>query len=179
MTDVAAAYDALRSRAESGNFGMPIVWREEDNQALPDTPAPFVYFEIDAERGRVVELGGGRGNNRYRNGGELVGYVFVPRGSLQVLPRRARDVRRGVGAAGRRRGGAGASGRSLAGGELRGGDGRHPVPLRSDRVKGLLGPCRAFGAPRLLLSLSRQSLASGRAPRGPGGRSSPLVVSCF
>lgn len=80
MTDVAAAYDALRSRAESGNFGMPIVWREEDNAALPDTPAPFVYFEIDAERGRVVELGGGRGNNRYRNGGELVAYVFVPRG---------------------------------------------------------------------------------------------------
>lgn len=80
MPDIVAAHDALKARAAIAAAGMPILWRDEENEPLPDTPAPFVYFEIETDRGRAIEMGGGRGNNRYRNAGELVGYVFVPRG---------------------------------------------------------------------------------------------------
>ena len=37
-------------------------------------------LELLTERGAFIEIGGGRGNNRFQNDADLVAYVFVPRG---------------------------------------------------------------------------------------------------
>jgi len=52
-------------------------WQDDDFD-LPDTPEPFVYFEIEMDRAFVAGYGGGRFNNLYRNTGELHAYVFIP-----------------------------------------------------------------------------------------------------
>lgn len=82
MTTIAVtdAYAAIRTRAVAQITTLPIYWPDEDNQ-LPDTPAPFVFFELTLEGSRVIEIGGGRGSNRHRNSGEINAYVFAPRGA--------------------------------------------------------------------------------------------------
>jgi len=84
-TDIVDAFDAIQALV-AGNppedlSGSPLTlcWQNEDN-ALPDEPAPFVYFELTTDRGEFIELGGGRGSNRFRHIAELHAYLFVPRG---------------------------------------------------------------------------------------------------
>lgn len=60
-------------------FEMLLKWQDDD-QVLPSTPAPFVFFEIHLDRAGFAAFGGGRGQNLQRNTGELNGYVMVPRG---------------------------------------------------------------------------------------------------
>ena len=83
-TDLAGALAIIRARAEAQITTLPLYWQDEDNFALPDEPASFVFFELIARRGRIVGFGGGRGANLYRAPAELNAYVFVPRG--QGLP---------------------------------------------------------------------------------------------
>lgn len=79
MTTISDAWSAIRARAEAQLSGLTLWWPFEDN-VLPDDPAPFVYFDLDMARARVIEYGGGQARNRHRNEGELHAYVFVPRG---------------------------------------------------------------------------------------------------
>lgn len=80
MTDIVAAYAAIQARAISQITGISLLWQDEGN-VLPDTPAPFVYFELVTESGGFIEIGGGRGANRHRHNAELHAYVMVPRGN--------------------------------------------------------------------------------------------------
>ena len=79
-TDLAGALAIIRARAEAQITTLPLYWQDEDNFDLPDEPAPFVYFEVIARRGRIAGFGAGRGANLYRTPAELNAYVFVPRG---------------------------------------------------------------------------------------------------
>lgn len=79
MTSPAGAFAAIQARANS-EIALPKYWQDENNNDLPDTPTPFVYFEWITERAELAGFGGGRGANLYRNTGELVGYVFIPVG---------------------------------------------------------------------------------------------------
>lgn len=71
--------DPVYTPVDSAGNALARRW-PDDNTALPDTPAPFVYFDQVMEPGRVASFGGGRNATRYRNPGELNCYVFVPRG---------------------------------------------------------------------------------------------------
>jgi hypothetical protein len=85
-TDIVDAIAALRTRA-AAITAAPVYWRDEDDVVLPDDPAAFVWIEPTIERGVYIEIGGGRGANRYRQTGELAAYVFAPRagGALAAL----------------------------------------------------------------------------------------------
>lgn len=77
---IVTAHAALKARgAAQITLLSTILWQDEDNQ-LPDEPAPFVFFELITDRAEFIEIGGGRGSNRARQDGELHGFVFVPRG---------------------------------------------------------------------------------------------------
>lgn len=92
MTDIAAAWTAIRARAEAELDDLPLFLPDRNNR-LPDDPATFLYLEIVTERAGFLEIGGGRGSNRFRNAGELHGYVFVPVGSgLEVALAAAEPV---------------------------------------------------------------------------------------
>lgn len=92
MTDIAAAFAAIQARAAAEIAGLPLLWQNEDNE-LPDEPAPFAYFELITDLGAFIELGGGRGSNRQRTEGELHAYVFAPRGvGLAAMLERAETV---------------------------------------------------------------------------------------
>lgn len=87
MTTLATALAAFQARIADpvyapvdGDSAEIPRWWQDDNNVLPDTPAPFIFFEIIAVPGQAVSYGGGRGANRYRNAGELNAYVMVPRG---------------------------------------------------------------------------------------------------
>lgn len=82
MTTLATAKAALKTLIDAdppteGSAPLPMFW-EADSIELPDTPAPFVYFEIVMDHAFVAGYGGGRFNNLYRNTGELHAYIFVP-----------------------------------------------------------------------------------------------------
>lgn len=72
------AWAALRARAVA-EIDLPKAWQFENNE-LPDTPAAFVYLEMVTDRAGFIEIGGGRGANRYRHNAELNAFIFVPVG---------------------------------------------------------------------------------------------------
>lgn len=78
-TDLAGAFAILRARAEAQITTLPLYWQDENN-TLPDDPAPFVFFEMIARRARLAGYGSGRSANLYRTPCEFNAYVFVPRG---------------------------------------------------------------------------------------------------
>lgn len=90
MTTITTAFDAVRSRLEGGSYtdgnGNTLTgwlrFQGEAGGALPDTPAPFAYVELENfGAGRFpVAYGGGAGSNLYRNEGVVTVYVFVPNG---------------------------------------------------------------------------------------------------
>ena len=77
-TNLAGALALLKARAAEQITSLPVYWREDGQIVLSDEPAPFVYFELAARRGRLVAFGAGRGNNLYRNPSDLHAYIFVP-----------------------------------------------------------------------------------------------------
>lgn len=79
MTDIVAAFAAIQARAVAQITTLPLLWQDDVNE-LPLDPAPFVFFELVTDRGSFIEIGGGRGANRYRHECELHAFVFVPRG---------------------------------------------------------------------------------------------------
>jgi hypothetical protein len=81
MTTAPQAYGVLRTLIEANKPAAvtQLCWQNED-AALPNKPATFVYTEFRAVQASVIEIGGGRGANRHRNGAELDLFVFVPRG---------------------------------------------------------------------------------------------------
>lgn len=79
MTTISDAWAAIQARAAAQITTLPLLWQHVDN-TLPDTPAPFVYIEMNPGRARLASFGGGRGDNRWRQQGEIQAYVFVPRG---------------------------------------------------------------------------------------------------
>jgi hypothetical protein len=103
MTTVTGAFDAIRSRLESGTYtdgaGNTLTswlrFQGEDADDLPNTPAPFAYIELEnfgAGRGPVA-FGGGIGNNLYRNEGLINAFVFVPNGQgLRVAVAQAEQI---------------------------------------------------------------------------------------
>ncbi len=78
MTDVSGAIAALKTRSRMIT-SVPVFWTKENN-VLPDPPKPFVFFELEVERQRIVSVGGGRGANLYRCPCELLGWLAVGRG---------------------------------------------------------------------------------------------------
>lgn len=76
---IVTALAALRSRAGNGTITLPMYWPDENNE-LPDTPAPFVYFALDTRPAFATGVGGGIANNVWRTPGELQAFVFVPIG---------------------------------------------------------------------------------------------------
>jgi hypothetical protein len=92
-TSLAGTLALLKARAAEQVTMLPLYWREDWPVILPDEPAPFVYFELEARRGRLVAFGAGRGNNLYRNPSELRAYVFTPRDvGLETAPNYAEAV---------------------------------------------------------------------------------------
>jgi hypothetical protein len=92
-TNLAGALALLKARAAEQITTLPLYWREDGQVILPDEAAPFVYFELEARRGRLVAFGSGRGGNLYRNPSELRAYVFVPHGlGLETAPTYAETV---------------------------------------------------------------------------------------
>ena len=92
-TSLAATLALLKARGAEQITTLPLYWREDGPVILPDEPAPFVYFELEARRGRLVAFGAGRGNNLYRNPSELRAYVFTPRDvGLETAPNYAEAV---------------------------------------------------------------------------------------
>lgn len=78
MTDVVTATTALKERAALIT-AVPVFWYKELN-ILPDSPNPFVVFELEVQRSELVGFGGGRGENLYRFSCELLGYLAVQKG---------------------------------------------------------------------------------------------------
>ncbi|MGE0290330.1 MAG: hypothetical protein AB7I42_24900 [Bradyrhizobium sp.] len=79
--DIADAWTLLKARAEAEVTGVTLLFAFEDNYDLPDTPAPFAFFEIVSDgRGDFIEVGAGRASNRFRNRAMLNAFVFVPVG---------------------------------------------------------------------------------------------------
>lgn len=77
---IADALAVIQERAAAQITTMPLLWPDEDH-VLPDKPAPFVFFDVIADRSDVIEIGGGRATNRHRHRAELNAYVFAPRGT--------------------------------------------------------------------------------------------------
>lgn len=85
MPTITDAYSDVSMLLSAANLGLPIRWRGDDKDstgaaALSDTPAPFLFCNLETEPGEIVGFGGGRGANLYRTWGYLYVYVFVPRG---------------------------------------------------------------------------------------------------
>jgi hypothetical protein len=59
-TSLAATLALLKARGAEQITTLPLYWREDGPVILPDEPAPFVYFELEARRGRLVAFGAGR-----------------------------------------------------------------------------------------------------------------------
>lgn len=80
MSTIVTAHAALKARAAAQVTLIATQLWPDENNVLPDDPAPFVFFELITDRAAFIEMGGGRGSNRMRQTGELHGFVFVPRG---------------------------------------------------------------------------------------------------
>lgn len=87
MTTIVTCWAAIKARAIAQVTLLPMYWQDEGG-ALPDTPAPFVYFHLEMDRAEFIEMGGGRGSNLFRAPGELQCFVFTPRdtGLADALP---------------------------------------------------------------------------------------------
>jgi hypothetical protein len=84
MTTATGAYNVIRARLEanvptSNGSAVALRWQGETGGPLPNTPSPFVYVEFIADPGALVGIGGGRGNNIYRNPARIDAFCFVPR----------------------------------------------------------------------------------------------------
>jgi hypothetical protein len=87
MTTASGAYAAIRSRIEANRPAsvVSLRWQNEDGDALPDMPAPFLYTELVTEKQFLAGFGGGFGANLWRNPARIDCYAFVPRGDgLQI-----------------------------------------------------------------------------------------------
>ena len=77
--DLAAVWGSIKARAAAQITLLPMFWPREPNE-LPDTPSPFVYFDLAVDKVRSpVAFGGGVGSNLYRYPAELSGFLLVPR----------------------------------------------------------------------------------------------------
>lgn len=82
MTTVSTAWTAIKARI-AGNTppGLSVLrWMNEDSAALPNTPAAFLYTELQTEQQFLAGFGGGSGANLWRTPARIEAYVFVPRG---------------------------------------------------------------------------------------------------
>lgn len=82
MTTITQAFSAIRSKLEEVPTITTFRFQGEDGGPLPGTPEAFAYVEMEnfgAGRGPVA-FGGGRGNNLYRNEGQINAFVFTPNG---------------------------------------------------------------------------------------------------
>ena len=84
MTTAAQAFVAVKARLTGAGSGIsiPLRWQGEDQPPLPDKPAAFAYVVFNVfGSGRGPEgIGGGRGNNLYRNQAVVEAFVFTPMG---------------------------------------------------------------------------------------------------
>lgn len=82
MTTMSDAHAAIKTRIEANKPAAvtALRWQNEDGDALPNTPAPFLYIEIDSDGQSLVAFGGGIGANLWRNQARVDCYAFVPRG---------------------------------------------------------------------------------------------------
>jgi hypothetical protein len=87
MPTAAQAVAAVRSAIEAvapvnpnTSAPLPFGWQGETALLLPNDPSPFVYTLFDAMPDGVIEIGGGRGANRHRQGLVAEILIFVPIG---------------------------------------------------------------------------------------------------
>ncbi len=85
MPSIVDVYTTMKGVLAGAGLSLPIRWRGDDKDstgtaALPDTPAPFLYCNLQTDPGDIAGFGGGRGANLYRTSAQLYIYTFVPRG---------------------------------------------------------------------------------------------------
>jgi hypothetical protein len=76
-----AAEAIIRARllSEWPHSDVPIYWANEEN-ILPDQPAPFLLVEIIGDGESLYAHGGGRGANVWRGEGAIAIHILVPKG---------------------------------------------------------------------------------------------------
>ena len=79
MATVAQVDAAIRARI-AANYAATAVRYHNEDAALPDAPAPFVFVELDLDPPFYAGFGGGRGANLQRVTGEMLAHVMVPVG---------------------------------------------------------------------------------------------------
>lgn len=79
MATLADVHAAVKARIAANFTAIAVRYANENNQ-LPDTPAPFVFVEIDLDPSFNAAYGGGRGQNRHRTTGELLAHFMWPVG---------------------------------------------------------------------------------------------------
>lgn len=79
--EFAAAEAIIRARflEQWPHASVPIYWANENNE-LPDTPAPFLAAEIIGDGEAMYAHGAGRGANVWRGEGAIGIHVLVPKG---------------------------------------------------------------------------------------------------
>ena len=93
MADYVATANALRTKLQEFT-GLPIFWENGDTKPSPDTcPNGYVYAEVDTLSSQQITLGG-LGNREFRDFGEFIVSVHVPRGSRAgTAEQHAQDIR--------------------------------------------------------------------------------------
>lgn len=86
MTTASQAFAIIKARltnnipTDAASRPVGLRWQNENDEPLPDKPAPFIYTEFLTDPSQLASFGGGRGANRYRNPAVADFYVFVPNG---------------------------------------------------------------------------------------------------
>lgn len=80
MPTLPTAVASMKARI-AANFSAAAVRYHNEDTALPDDPAPFIFVEFIAERPFLAGFGGGVGANLQRTGGRIEAHVLVPVGS--------------------------------------------------------------------------------------------------
>jgi len=82
MTTIVGARAAAKARLQASGSGITpeLRFKGDQQEPLPDTPAPFAFvvFDNQGSGGGPTAFGGGRGNNLYRNRASLEIWTFSP-----------------------------------------------------------------------------------------------------
>jgi hypothetical protein len=82
MTTASTAHALIKARIEANKPAsvVSLRWQNEDGDALPAEPAPFLYTELNTERQFIAGYGGGLFLNLWRTSARIECFAFVPRG---------------------------------------------------------------------------------------------------
>ena len=87
MTTLEGAWGVVRTRLNANvptypNVDeIPIRYLNDNQDPLPNEPAPFIFVDWVSDPGELASFGGGAGANRWRYRARCVFYVFIPAGA--------------------------------------------------------------------------------------------------